>query len=218
MKEVSKNGSLDGIQVFGVGYSLGGLILCAAQQQSNTGSNKLFEAMALSSPLFSFSCRGPMRWVGLISSIQCFFGRSQISPIGDRWMSGSKDARLNLKLSHSRDRIKVWELMRETLPQYLISRSPTFAWLRNTGRAARSFRKNWFSLNTPSLLLIAGDDDWVDMDSEELYGKEVKNTTVRKYPTAYHDLLVEDCAIRGAGVKEILMFFSTLSGLCKLWK
>ncbi len=107
-------------------------------------------------------------------------------------------------LTHSRSRFEAGKYLFDSSPDIVVS-GPTARWIYESLKATKSMGK--IILKTPVLLLQAGEDEVVKPRRQNIFCKESFCKLI-KFPTARHEILMENDEIRDESLREIQSFLS----------
>ena len=85
---------------------------------------------------------------------------------------------------------------------------PTARWLHQAMNGSARARSEAHKVETPLLILQAGDDVFVTSEAQDDFCARVKHCTVMRFPTAKHEVLLETESIRSAALSSLLSFFA----------
>mmetsp|Transcript_5479 Transcript_5479/g.8066 ORF Transcript_5479/g.8066 Transcript_5479/m.8066 type:complete len:485 (-) Transcript_5479:316-1770(-) len=193
-----------------VAHSMGCLIALKAQHRNRA----IFDKVALVCPMFEPRTPYPSRVTLWLTRAISWVGRGKLGATGEKlrgpWLP-------QIGITHCHIRRSAWEVMRSMLPDIIVS-TPSFRFLREILRNSLHFQRTMPKsvCNTPTLVLTAGKDSYVDSDATLRMVKKMRKKSSMShwiqnhhYSDAYHDLLDEESGIaRDHVVGSIVSFLS----------
>ena len=169
-------------------HSMGGLTALQALM-AHPG---LFARVVLSAPMTSIR----LRHRGAIAALARIMPKRSFVPGGAAFNPATEPFEGN-RVTHDRARFMRTRSVLEENPDLRVG-SPTWGWLDAAFRAMPqgTDRKALAALDTPVLLLSAGEDQIVDNHSHEAVAKALKTCTTLKIRGARHELMMEMDAVR----------------------
>ncbi|CEM00789.1 unnamed protein product [Vitrella brassicaformis CCMP3155] len=192
--------------LFYVAHSMGAFIGLVAQHNSKQSDppSPLFCRMALSAPMLAMKTpAGPNRFAIWLARIAILAGRKIRSPLGDHPVENPE---LGARITHDDDRKSAWERMRGMLPRTMI-RGPSFNWIKEGMKAGFRFKKQWRRFDTPTVVFLAGIDDFVWKSPMRKFCYRAHHTQLVEFPHAYHNLLSETDSVRTPLLLHAVNFF-----------
>jgi len=187
--------------VYGVGFSLGGLV--GTFNQINHPED--FDALVAISPAFQIQARGfPIPVVKSIVDFMVLLGRSEDYTFFQKDFDDDKLALLR-QHTHSPDR---WEVFLGLLRQFpmTVPGGPTHGWVSQILDANSRIQKLLPSLRKPTLVIEAGDDTLINSKvTEKLVAK---HPWISHYvdPKSHHSIIHESDSIRNPAMTEVLRY------------
>jgi lysophospholipase len=167
-----------------------------------------FDAAVLNSPMELINTDPYPEHVALaITSTATRLGKGDAYSIGQ----GPFDATLpytesRMARCEARHKAKI-----EMLSQHpsLVIDGVSFRWVQKSLEEGIKIRKNADKITTPILLFQAGNDVIVKLDGQDEFCKRAKNCRIAFFPTARHEILMENDAIRDRALSLVQEFFAS---------
>ncbi|MFL5813962.1 MAG: alpha/beta fold hydrolase [Bdellovibrionia bacterium] len=166
-----------------------------------------FDAAVLNSPMEMINSDPYPEHVAIaIASAATHLGKGEAYSIGQ----SAFDATLpytesRMARCEARHKMKV-ELFSQN-PSLVID-GVSFRWVQKSLEEGIKIRRNADKITTPILLFQAGNDVIVKLDGQDEFCKRTKNCRIAFFPTARHEILMENDAIRDRAFSLIQEFFT----------
>ena len=109
------------------------------------------------------------------------------------------------KVTHSLIRWQQMQQIKNDYPSALIAGASS-SWVNTSLSTTRMIRARESAITVPTLILEAGEDQFVINQAETRAGQIIPQCQLRAFPTAKHEILMESDPIRTQALREILRF------------
>lgn len=133
--------------------------------------------------------------------------------LGNRYAPGYGDYRFDIpidenRVTHSVARARMWDRITRSFPETAIG-GPSNRWVREALDESRVTQAWMEDLATPTLMLQAGEDEFVVERAMERGCERAADCRIERFPTARHEILMEVDSIRGPAMSRLESFFRT---------
>jgi lysophospholipase len=189
---------------FLLAHSMGGAITSLYLERHP----EALDAVVLNSPMELINSDPYPEHVAIaIASAATHFGKGEAYSIGQ----SPYDATLpytESRMARCEARHKMKVEMYSQNPSLIID-GVSFRWVQKSLEEGIKIRKNAGKITTPILLFQAGNDVIVKLDGQDEFCARAKNCRIAYFPTARHEILMENDAIRDRALSLIQQFFGT---------
>lgn len=196
---VSAEGRPDSLVLFG--HSLGGLIATNYAEQNPDS----LDALILSAPSLQIQLAGlpePLAYVLAVSATALGLGSDYIPGAGPPVFDAPFETNL---VTRSRARYDAYQTLLAASPELAVG-GTTFRFVRESIEASFAARLFAPLLTTPTLLLQAGDDRYVENSAGEMVCAVASDCSLVRFEGAFHELFQEQDAIRDRAIDELRAF------------
>ena len=168
--------------------------------------NSPFQAVALNAPMLRINTKPyPEKIARAIVEVSKTIG------LGRRYALGKHDDHCdsvfeNNKVTSSQARWSVNNELCTNHPETIIG-GPSSGWVNESLRETKSIRANAYKIKANVLLLEAGQDQIVVSEAETEACAQMQNCKLSIFPTAQHEILMEQDSIRDLAFQQIEAFF-----------
>ena len=186
-------------KLFAVSHSMGGNILA----QYSVQYPKVFDKIVVSAPLFEMKTGSyPPAFAYAILKMMKIMGKGE-DPVFAKPVDDSN----SYVGTHSLVRAKKKDQQRDLFEDEKVN-DPTNSWVLSSLEATWKVQRNAKDLKTPMLILQAGQDELVSNRGQDKVCSEAQYCEKVVFPTAHHEILLEQDAIRNRAIDTIKSFFN----------
>ncbi|MCG8572315.1 MAG: alpha/beta fold hydrolase [Spirochaetes bacterium] len=193
-------------KLFLIAHSMGGGVATLFLAENP----ELIDGAILSAPMHKVKMPIPENISLFITSLAEKWGKGKEYALGQNGKINPVDFEQQNTCSHSKERFYLWKknIMREKYPQIYIG-GGTNNWIKELIIATKRIRQNGDQIQTPFILLQAGQDDWVDNQGHLQVLSKTNFGKLITLPGARHDILLEKDEIRDKALQSIKNFIQS---------
>ena len=195
---------------FILAHSMGGAIATLYLHNGHHGKSDHqaeWDGAILTAPMFEINTGKYSNGLAhLISSAACLFGQCKKYALGQTDWDPSTPFKGN-DVTSSEVRYENWESILRANPSLIIG-GASFGWVKHALVGSRQARLQATKIKIPLLVLEAGHDDLVKTPGEENFCRIAAQCRLVPFPTAMHEILMEQDSIRTPAMAQIFSFLA----------